>query len=53
MSNLSANTISIARIRAIADEIISDTEWVNDSHSSAEHNGIVSGLEMLINHLNK
>ena len=45
--------ISIERIRAIADDIIADDEWVNDSHSKSEHNGIISGLQMLINHLNE
>jgi hypothetical protein len=32
-------------------DIISDDEWVNDSLTMAEHRGIVSGLNMLINHL--
>jgi hypothetical protein len=45
--------ISIDRIRAIADDIIADDEWVNDSHSKSEHNGIIAGLQMLINHLNE
>lgn len=45
--------ISIERIRAIADDIIADDEWVNDSHSKSEHNGIIAGLQMLINHLNE
>jgi|TARA_R110000824_G_scaffold207059_2_gene392364 hypothetical protein len=45
--------IDIERIRAIADDIIADDEWVNDSHSKSEHNGIIAGLQMLINHLNE
>mgnify|MGYP003636159125 CR=1 FL=1 len=43
--------ITIDRIQRIATDIIADTEWINDSHSKAEHEGIVSGLNMLINHL--
>lgn len=43
--------ITIERIENIAQDIISDDEWVNDSHSKAEHNGIKDGLNRLINHL--
>ena len=35
----------------ISIDIISDDEWVNDSQTMAEHRGIVSGLNRLINHL--
>ena len=43
--------ITIERIKDIADDIIADTEWVNDTHTEAEHNGIVDGLNRLIKHL--
>jgi len=40
--------IELSKIRKIADEIMSDDEWVNDSHSKSEHEGVVSGLQMLM-----
>ena len=43
--------ITLERIKNIAEDIIADDEWVNDSHSQAEHSGIKAGLEMLIRHL--
>ena len=43
--------ITLERIKNIAEDIIDDTEWVNDSHTKAEHNGIKDGLERLIRHL--
>lgn len=43
--------ITLERIKNIADDIIADTEWVNDTHTVAEHNGIVDGLNRLIEHL--
>ena len=42
---------SLEKIKMISIDIISDDEWVNDSLTMAEHRGIVSGLNMLINHL--
>ena len=42
---------SLEQIKMISFDIISDDEWVNDSQTMAEHRGIVSGLNMLINHL--
>ena len=45
--------ISIDRIKRIAQDIINDDEWVNDSHSKAEHDGIRNGLERLLNHLDE
>tara|TARA_Y100000114_G_scaffold19639_1_gene15687 strand:+ start:13 stop:171 length:159 start_codon:yes stop_codon:yes gene_type:complete len=45
--------ITLKKIKNIADDIISDTEWVNDTHTEAEHNGIVDGLNRLIEHLEK
>lgn len=43
--------ITIERIKNIAEDIIADTEWINDTHTEAEHNGIVDGLNRLIKHL--
>lgn len=43
--------ITIERIENIAQDIINDDEWVNDSHSSIEHKGIKDGLNRLIKHL--
>lgn len=41
----------IKEIKSIAKDIISDDEWVNDSHSNAEYIGIKDGLTRLIRHL--
>ena len=35
--------------RAVAD-IKADDEWVNDSHTKAEHIGVCKGLDMLVRH---
>jgi hypothetical protein len=43
--------ISLERIKRIAQDIISDNEWVNDSQTNAEHVGIKMGLGRLIRHL--
>lgn len=43
--------MDIKRLKQIATDIINDDEWVNDSHSKAEHDGIRNGLERLLNHL--
>jgi hypothetical protein len=43
--------VELSTIKRIAAEIKADQEWVNDSHTSAEHQGIKSGLDMLISHL--
>jgi hypothetical protein len=43
--------ITIEQIKRIAEDIIADDEWVNDSHSGAEHQGVKMGLEMLVRHL--
>ncbi len=48
--NNSEKTYSIQDIKNVMIDIISDDEWVNDSHTMSEHKGIVSGLNMLINH---
>jgi hypothetical protein len=42
---------TIQKIKSIAQDIIADKEWVNDSHSESEHRGVVMGLTMLIKHL--
>ena len=39
------------RLKNIAEDIIADDEWVKDSHTQSEHNGIKAGLYALIHHL--
>jgi len=43
--------MNINKIKRIAKDIIADDEWVNDSHTRAEHTGIKDGLMRLIRHL--
>lgn len=43
--------IDLKRIKNIAQDIISDDSWVNDSHSAAEHSGGQAALETLIKRL--
>jgi len=43
--------ITIERLKNIAKDIIADDEWVNDSHTKSEHEGIKDGLNRLIRHL--
>ena len=43
--------VTLNRIKRIAKDIKEDDEWVNDSHTKAEHNGVCEGLDMLIEHL--
>ena len=43
--------LTIERIKNIAEDIIADDEWVNDSHTQSEHAGIKAGLYALIHHL--
>jgi hypothetical protein len=43
--------IKLQTLKRIAHDIISDVEWVHDSHSEAEHLGVQRGLNMLIRHL--
>ena len=43
--------ITLEKINNIVDDIKSDKEWVNDSHSSIEYKGVCSGLDMLLRHL--
>ena len=35
---------------AVADIKYSELEWVNDSHSKSEYDGICNGLDMLVRH---
>ena len=43
--------ITLQRIKNIAEDIIADDEWVNDSQTQAEYKGVCDGLDMLVNHL--
>ena len=43
--------ITLKQIKKIAEDIKADDEWVNDSHSNAEHKGICDGLDMLVEEL--
>ena len=44
-------TVELERLKNIAKDIIADDEWVNDSHTKSEHEGIKDGLNRLIRHL--
>ena len=44
-------TVELERLKNIAEDIIADDEWVNDSHTQSEHAGIKAGLYALIHHL--
>ena len=44
-------TVELERLKNIAKDIIADDEWVNDSHTKSEHEGIKAGLYALIHHL--
>mgnify|MGYP001169752861 FL=1 len=43
--------ITIEQLKNIAEDIIADDGWVNDSHTESEHAGIKAGLYALIHHL--
>jgi len=43
--------ITLERLKNIAEDIIADDDWVNDSLSKSEHEGIKAGLYALIHHL--
>ena len=43
--------ITLEQIKNIAEDIIADDEWINDSHTQSEHNGIKAGLYALIHHI--
>tara|TARA_R110000851_G_scaffold1344_1_gene4952 strand:- start:229 stop:402 length:174 start_codon:yes stop_codon:yes gene_type:complete len=36
--------------RVVADIKESEKEWVNDSHSESEYQGVCQGLDMLVRH---
>ena len=46
-------TFTLKQIKNIAKDIKKDKEWINDSHTGAEYFGICSGLNSLIQHLEK
>ena len=48
---MSKKTITLKRIEWIAEDIIDDDSWVNDTHTEAEHKGVKAGLYALIHHL--
>jgi len=48
---MSKKTITLKRIEWIAEDIIDDDGWVNDTHTEAEHKGVKAGLYALIHHL--
>ena len=43
--------VTIEQIELIAHRIISDDNWVNDSHSSFEYKGVCDGINRLIKEL--
>jgi len=43
--------ITLERIKRIAKDIKEDDEWVNDSHTKAEHNGVCDAMDRLVRHL--
>ena len=43
--------MQLEKIKRIVDDIKKDKEWVNDSHTAAEYEGVKSGLDMLVRHL--
>ena len=42
--------ITLDKIKNIAEDILDDNGWVNDSHTKAEHRGVCKGLDMLVEH---
>ena len=46
-------TFTLEQIKKIAKDIKKDKKWINDSHTGAEYFGICSGLNSLIQHLEK
>ena len=43
-------TITLDELKNAVQDIKQDDEWVNDSHSKSEHNGVCDGLDMLVRH---
>ena len=42
--------ITLERLKNAIADIKADDEWVNDSHTFAEHRGVCKGLDMLVEH---
>jgi hypothetical protein len=42
--------ITMEQLKNAVADIKADDEWVNDSHTKAEHRGVCNGLDMLIRH---
>jgi len=42
--------ITMEQLKNAVTDIKADDEWVNDSHTEAEHRGVCNGLDMLIKH---
>jgi len=42
--------ITLDELKNAVQDIKQDDEWVNDSHSKAEHKGVCDGLDMLVRH---
>ena len=42
--------ITLERLKNAIADIKVDDEWVNDSHTKAEHRGVCKGLDMLVKH---
>ena len=43
--------VSLKQLKNAARDIISDKEWINDSHTASEYKGVVYGLEKLLEHI--
>ena len=43
-------SITLEEIKRAVADIKADDEWVNDSHTKAEHRGVCNGLDMLVRH---
>ena len=43
--------IKLETLKRIAQDIVSDVEWVHDSHSEAEYEGVKGGLNRLVRHI--
>lgn len=43
--------MKLEKIKRIVEDIKSDNEWVNDSHTASEYKGVKYGLDMLVRHL--
>ena len=42
--------ITLDELKNAVQDIKQDAEWVNDSHSKLEHDGVCMGLDMLVQH---